>query len=317
MHHAVIKMTADNEEKERFHADPLLPALLAKEQDDFFSLGLVVNWPFNFINNDKTVIHDKMSVWRRHYESFLDAVKQECFSDCCDEKDLYWTPLHSLHITVATLVPATRLSDLPAITNDNVSSADEWKSTVIQQWKEVLWHASLLQSWPGSSDQHSIVTLHLESAQIAPRAAILLWEECSALNNIRKCLRQSVQLLYPHLLPLLRIPNIIHTTFVRYRQESFTRFSPSQCNQILNEKIVKSHSLFGTICESGNLSSTSKSQSVVIDNVKLVNCKIYMQGDDPQDHPVYLTMPVGLQQVNVYNNEVRELPTILDDKTIP
>ncbi|KAG7360850.1 hypothetical protein IV203_035949 [Nitzschia inconspicua] len=296
------------EKEDRFHADPLLPALLNDEQEDYFALGLIVIWPVRSS-------HDGIGhCWHQHYASFVDEVKRECFSFSGGDGNgdgVYFLPLHSLHITVATLFSATHISELPpsttvntdSVSNDKVRQSLEWQATLVEEWKQVVIHASTMDDWP---HQQSI-KLRLESARIAPRAGILLWkvvhdhDETNGMERIRSCLRHSVQLLHPHLQQYMRIPDIIHTTFLRYHHcLPANGYRPSRLHQILRDNIVPTHPLFGN----GHIHQTSTSQyTVTIDIVKLVNCKIYLQGTD-DDHPVYLTMPVGPTTENRFPGHV-------------
>ena len=103
-----------HDESDKFIPDPLLPALFREEEDDYFALGLVVAWP-NISGED--------NVLNEHYNDFISTVKTKCFKqqqqdDENDEDDddidgFFCMPLHSLHITVASLFSACRISELP------------------------------------------------------------------------------------------------------------------------------------------------------------------------------------------------------------
>jgi hypothetical protein len=271
-------------DEDLFLADPLLPALVRREQDDFFALGLLVHWPIVCEN------------FCRQYETFLSAVKTECFQDEMDS--FFFLPLHSLHITVASLFPATHGSDLPKKKSRKSESNmvdGEWQRDFINEWKEVLLQAFFMEDWPKKP-----LVLHLESARITSHAGILLWKDSTGgIEQIRHCIRTAVQWMNPHLEVHLRIPDIIHTTFVRYKDQvslsNLTR--PSQKHSCLVERVVANHSLFGsntTINANENENNDGLSNHVqVADSVKLVNCKIYLQGTQGEkDHPVYLTLPL-------------------------
>jgi hypothetical protein len=211
-------------------------------------------------------------------------------------------PLHSLHITVATLFPATRRSDLVLVQetfdnddydcgpgNKDHSSDSRQMTTMIQQWKDVLHFASEMTEWP---QQNFSMTLRPTSAQIAPRAGILLWNDKHGfMERIRSCLQKSVQSLHPQLQKYLRIPDIIHTTFLRFHRPP-TYSNPLDSHQILQDKIVPHHPLFGS-------NHHMKASTAIIDAVRLVDCKIYLQGDNwMNDHPVYLTLSFGVSKLS-------------------
>jgi hypothetical protein len=280
-------------DEDRFYADPLLPALFRKEEDDYFALGLVINWPVGKAaenNNDGS-----LNVLQQHYDDFLSTVQRTCFQH--DNGDHFFcVPLHSLHITLASLFSAKRISELPSSSS---TTPDDWTSTFVTEWKEVLMKAVSLDDWPRKDEP---IEIRIDSARVAPRAGILLWTESSSssLNGIermRNCLRCAVQSVHPHLQRYLRIPNIIHSTFVRYiNPPSEQNLRPSHVHSILLEQVVSRHPLFGKDIVDHSKSDSSiaptASNTIRIDCAKLVNCKIYLQdfkGD--VDHEVYLTVP--------------------------
>jgi hypothetical protein len=333
-------------------ADLLLPALERGEQDDYFALGLVVNWPVVIHNDDditgSSIDNDHPQRRRRrqrqplaeHYESFCRRVQAECFPHLDDQQSIMFLPLESLHITVATLVSATK----------NVHQVQ--RNKIIQLWTDVLLRASQHDDWPSS--QRSM-KLKIKSAQITKTAGILLWDEDSVTGGIAKirgCIQDSVDG-YCHEGGVasttaqddernskfiftdygFRIPDIIHTTFMRYRTPPPCQIGPSESNTILLRQIVghgdgneddnkksrpSRHPLFeqpkdqnggdegaGATARTTNSTTTS---TVRIDCVKMVDCKIYLQPQqqnqdyhDPQiqdhnhpdHHQVYLTLPIG------------------------
>jgi hypothetical protein len=305
-----------------FHADPLLPALGRGQQDDYFALGLVVNWPPGDGNDNDG---DDVSLLKQQYQSFCDVVKTECFPHHHDQDSVMFLPLDSLHITVATLQSATKISKIE----------QRQQQEIIQQWKELLMCASQHDDWP---TQH--LQLKIVSAHITPTAGILLWEDTTdGITKIRQCLydvlsekRQRQQ--FPNdehnsdveffLNNGFRIPDIVHTTFVRYRTPPPNQIRPSESHSILLQEIVGSHPIFGDSSSSSSSSSSNNGKSTVrIECTKMVNCKIYLQPpkrqvkqqpkddircknnynsntnkklDDEEeevDHPVYLVLPIG------------------------
>lgn len=280
---------------DRFLGDPLLPAFYREEQDTYFSLGLVVNWA-------TTSIPSSQSYNVTNYERFLSAVKTECFRG--RKNDIpFFLPFHALHITVASLFQACKLSQLPLSrqhaepsiedadataggtvttkqhTDNNNSISDsvvvgddgaQRRLALATEWKKVLLRASSSDDWPKRP-----LKLELDSAQIRNRAGIFLWKEhTGGIAKIRRCLEvaakdeeafssRSMSVLRER----LKIPDIIHTTFVRYhnhhhRDEGTEKspdttttggdddddeamlLRPSQAHSILIERVVPNQALF-------------------------------------------------------------------------
>jgi hypothetical protein len=190
------------------------------------------------------------------------------------------------------------------------------------EWKKVLLRASSSDDWPRRP-----LKLQLDSAQIGNRAGILLWKEhTGGIAKMRSCLRAaaneedpSSDLVRDH----LRIPDIIHTTFLRYHQEGEgpetplrcttgdpdpLSWRPSQAHSVLIERVVPSQALFstssdtktgdgaerhrefGTVNNDG--SSGNEVEPVVASVASLVDCKIYLLGRREQDHEIYLSLPL-------------------------
>jgi hypothetical protein len=289
-----------DDQSDKFYPDPLLPELFREEEDDYFALGLVVAWPC-LSSKDK-----EPNVLKEHYDDFVSTVKTTCFQQA---EGFFCMPLHSLHITVASLFSACRISELPvAKTTDTI---EDWMSTFVHQWKEVLIKATSLDEWP---IQEEPIKLQVESAQIASTAGVLLWKEESdgKIGKMRNCLQQAVELVHPQLQQYLRIPNIIHSTFVRYNtniRNNKRLLRPSQIHTKLLEQVVTQHPLFGIMKNKADddddddddnhnydkkspLEVSSNNNIIRIHCAKLVNCKIYLQGmNGEKDHDVYLTVP--------------------------
>ena len=333
----------DDDDDDQFLGDPLIPPLSREEQDDYFALGLVVNWPIPNSGPPSSSSSSSSSTTQQqnnnchynynatNYESFLSAVKAQCF---LGKKDfLFCLPFHSLHVTIASLFAARHSSELPSsnkttATDDGAGASgrshtrEQWRSTFLKEWKDVLLRASSNEDWPRRP-----LELQLDSAQIATRAGILLWKEnTGGIAKIRRCLQIAVKSTHPHLQEHLRIPNIIHTTFVRYLCKDYLSTSttstktstnrdndmtlrPNQSHSILIEHVVPNQALFDSNNDSNNdnpnndnpnndnppigSSSSTKDKMVIADCVNFVNCKIYLQSPRKEkDHEIYLALPL-------------------------
>lgn len=267
-----------SEDEDRFIPDGLLPALFRNEQDEFFALGLVVNWPITNSSGMKAT-----------YESFLSMVQAKCFQS--EGNSFFCMPFHSLHITVASLFAARRIAqdDLLAVP-DEATVTNQWQSSFLGEWKDALVEARSHKDWPRQP-----LEVQIESARIDPSAGILLWQDQSGgIERMRRCLEWTVRSNYPHLLHHLKIPNIIHSTFVRYKSNPppSWQLRPSALNSILVQDVVPNHGLF-VVRAKANATAPSTTITVRIDCVKCVDCKIYLQSPNGEDdHTVYLTLPL-------------------------
>lgn len=148
-------------------------------------------------------------------EKFLPAV-QRCFQES-DWKDLvsddiprvYFYPSGALHVTVATLHAFTRPEE-----------ESPPRELLIKEWTDLVEAASCRVSWPKKPLQ-----LSLDSAQIGKRAGILLWKELTGgIDQMRVCIKAEADAREDHLRKLdidpdtLSIPDIIHSSFVRYHE---------------------------------------------------------------------------------------------------
>jgi len=263
-------MTTVVNDDDRFLSDPLLSAFL--EQDDYFALGLVVNWPADVSAATRTSYNES------NYAQFLSTIETECFGG--KGGFLFKLPFHALHITIASLFPAHQLrkeSNLP----DGLS-----RTRVASFWKKILMRAFQHPDWPKRP-----LELELEKAEIRNRAGIFLWKEhTGGLDCMRRCLEQAATEL-GSVLQHLRIPNIIHTTFLRYHKvpDDSLLLRPSHANYILAERVIPHEALFQ------GANSCSQSNTVVIASVaNLVDCKIYLL--ERQDHEIFLSLPLQQQQ---------------------
>ena len=359
-----------DKEDDVFRADPLLPALERGEQDEYFSLGLVVNWPlqayhapnrrsYDTENDDDDSIgggggggddddddnssfnnNHRHQPLQEHYESFCSRVQAECFSRCQNREDdfddksstILFLPLESLHITVATLMSArkTTKNDFQKQQQQQQHQQDE----IVRRWKELLVRASQHEGWPKTKK----LQLKIRGALITESAGILLWDDLSnGISKIRQCLhsvvkdekkREQKQKQKRHIAAAgaaggatqhdnnnhhdsssskqctndgfmdgFRTPDIIHTTFMRYRTPPPSGQSPSAANSILQRNIVCTvgndrndncnhipHPLFHQQTSlqrnagPGTTEPTSNDvETVEVDCAKMVNCKIYLQ----------------------------------------
>ena len=344
---------------DRFLNDPILQFFNENRQDEFFSLGLVVNWQkpslpqVNAAAAATTTTQEANHNYNAtNYQKFISAVKAECFQG--KEDMLVCLPFHALHITVASCFQATRISEITSrttrpkatgaigeSTNQNLANGSD-KNTDIDKnnsqrrldianfWKSVLLQASASPDWPKRP-----LELELDSARIGNRAGILLWKErTGGLFQMRSCLEDAAaavsnpeESLSFRFSQHLKIPNIVHTTFVRYRNvedcasksqsidENALSWRPSQANDILKQRVMPFQPLFSKQKMDSNLHDsktsyakslsaeketiklieTSLSKTVVTpDVVTLVDCKIYLLCPGKEkDHTVFLSLPLG------------------------
>jgi hypothetical protein len=184
-----------------FEADPLVAPLVNADGSDDATFGLVVNagWP----------AHPDLQ--EQYLFEFRSAV-----SDCFDEVDtegfepaVYLYPASTLHVTVATFHAFT----LPP--SQTVS-----EDVLAEQWKSVFDAATAMPEWPTLPLQ-----LNIDRAQIGKRAGILLWKDTSGgMDAMRQCIQTAAKQLEPQLqaagvsLDTLKIPGIVHSTFLRFYQ---------------------------------------------------------------------------------------------------
>jgi hypothetical protein len=124
------------------------------------------------------------------YTRFRNAV-EACW-DAADNQHVYLYPFESLHVTVATFSKTfTDGQDLEA-------------------FQRIVKQATEMKEWPSKPLQ-----LVIDSAQIGTRAGILLWKDNSGgMNAMRQCLAAVGS--------NLDIPDIIHSTFLRFKEVPMT-----------------------------------------------------------------------------------------------
>ncbi|KAL3781754.1 hypothetical protein HJC23_004853 [Cyclotella cryptica] len=183
----------------QFSADPLVSSLFSKE-DDYFGLVLVTGWPPNFESMNQP------------YQAFLKQVRK-CFAHSDLESrgikppSVYLYPLSSLHITIATLCPVQK---------KRVERGEEYYNDLQNKYVELTKAASLRDEWPKPTRKEPL-DLQVESVQLCQKAGILLWKDVSgSIHAMRKCLKEEA---LHRGLEIYSIPNIIHSTFLRFAQE--------------------------------------------------------------------------------------------------
>jgi hypothetical protein len=184
-----------------FEADPLVAPLVNADGSDDATFGLVVNagWPAHPDLQEQYLFEFRSAV-----SDCFDAVDVQGF-----EPAVYLYPASALHVTVATFHAFTQPPSL-------VVSED----VLAEQWKSVFDAATAMSEWPTMPLQLSI-----DRAQIGKRAGILLWKDTSGgMDVMRQCIRTAAKQLEPQLtaagvsLDTLKIPGIVHSTFLRFYQ---------------------------------------------------------------------------------------------------
>lgn len=178
-----------------FEVDPVITEILASSQEsnDHFGLVLVVGWP------PKKELEEP-------YQELVQAVRS-CFDEEDHGQGAYFYPFSSLHVTVATLHAFTLL------TRDSKERA-----VLEQQWRKVVNAACQRPEWPKQT-----LKLEVDSCQIGSRAGILLWKETTGgLQRMRTCIQNETMKRQAELqeagviVETLRIPGIVHTSFLRF-----------------------------------------------------------------------------------------------------
>jgi len=196
-----------------FEADPLVGHLVKRYNVNnvpSLFVTLVAGWPTD------------MAQFKVPYAQVRQAVEA-----CWDASDLigtsgadgstttpppvYLYPTETLHVTVATF-----------FTTATESYPDEAELAFkIDAWKQVIHKAIQMDEWPTKPLQ-----LRIDSCQIGNRAGIFLWKETTGgMDAMRRCIQAVTLELksqgwfqnFPGVSPdSLRIPGIIHSTFLRF-----------------------------------------------------------------------------------------------------
>lgn len=181
-----------------FIVDPLIEAIY-KEDHDYFNLVLMAPWP-RIEEPDPAP-----------FDTFMTKVR-----GCFDDQDLrgpeprvYLYPNKFLHVTIATYC-----------TNHKRKSDRNYE----QMKKEfcILVHgAAKCSGWPTQK-----LRLEYDSVKLAPKAGILLWREVTGgLDAMRRAIHDEA---LRKAISLHHIPNIVHTTFLRYYRQPTTAFETVQ-----------------------------------------------------------------------------------------
>lgn len=179
-----------------FTADPLVTSLYTKV-DDYYGLVLVAGWP-------------PSQSMAAPYQEFLEQVRT-----CFDKTDLvgktpnvYLYPVECLHVTIATLYHVQK---------KDLSQSEQYYNRLKQKYVDLVNAASERDGWPRDK---SSLQLQLESVQLGQKAGILLWNDFSgSIAAMRNCIKAEAA----HRGMDIKIPNIIHSTFLRFAKE------PSGC----------------------------------------------------------------------------------------
>ena len=261
----------------RFQADPFVDRLLdwkpsattttTSVSENHVEFGLVLNtgWP-------------QMGDWLEEpYHTLVSCCMPQCFDDERDIRDqlVYFYPKECLHVTVATLHAFHHQTKDPT-----------QRKTLLRHWRAVVQQASQHPDWPNnnnnnnnnnnhnnnkdSSSSSSSLRLKYKGAHIGSKAGILLWEETTGrLERMRWILRNQVDLSRAVLQDVgihvgtVQIPNIVHTTFLRFRRVPHTPRSVVQ-ERFRNLVLPRLPQLFGG-------GDSQQQQELVLEDAKLVN----------------------------------------------
>ena len=182
-----------------FLVDPLVKAVYNKE-DDYFNLVVMAPWP-------------KMQAegGPRPFTTFMEGVKQ-----CYDDEDLagsspnvFLYDRKFLHVTIAT-----------CCTNHKRHAGRDY-----EKWKRDFCHvvksAAQRCTWPREK-----LRLEYESTKLTAKAGILLWKETTGgIAAMREAILDEAR---TQMMPLHHIPDIVHTTFLRYHKVPETSFGTVQ-----------------------------------------------------------------------------------------
>ncbi|KAG7368813.1 hypothetical protein IV203_031556 [Nitzschia inconspicua] len=236
-----------------FQADAKVSDIFFCQDGEYFGLVMVAGWP-----PDPSIDSP--------YLKFLDLVR-----GCFDEPDLtaknslsplpavYLYPSKFIHVTIATFAPPEKRGS----TKDITDSHSEFQRTYLSLVQE----ASKLSNWPKDPIQ-----LTVRSTQLGSKAGILLWDDTSgSIAKIRDCIRETAA---RHYLNIWGIPDIIHSTFLRFCQVPQTDGHTVQ-NRFQSKVIPQVHNVF--------------QQPLTTNTVKLViESTPYMHIPDDDRHVVHV-----------------------------
>jgi len=171
-----------------FVPDPFVPDMVTLSTD-YHGIVVVTMWP-----PSATLIDA--------YTNQLLPEVRKCFDDhdlVGTEAPVYLYPPESLHVTVASFTPIVKRTE----------SIDHYKE-LNEMWRHVLQRASQQPDWPTQPLQ-----LKYADAQIGAKAGIVLWKETTGgIAQMRACIQQQATL---DGLQIRSVPNIVHSTFLRFQ----------------------------------------------------------------------------------------------------
>ena len=304
-----------------FEADPKVRDIFVTQDGDYFGLVLVSGWRFD------------QGLMERPYGRLLENI-QQCFdpqdlvategqripssaspssssddhhaNDFCDVQKhrpaVYLYPPEHLHITVATFARPCPRKDSKYFCQNEDFDVEGFQ----QKYKDLIVMASRDDDWP--SEPMKFV---FRNVRIATKAGIILWDDITGgISRIRNCLRKASERTG---IEIEDVPNIIHSTFMRYESTPAAPYHVVQerleSNVIPHIQQLFSHNSQQGKHDTSSSSSSSSSSSTatttttttktddtirfIADNVKLVNeSSPYMHVPDDQDH-VLLSVNVG------------------------
>lgn len=198
----------------KFEVDKWIPLLTQTNvvdknpSNDLFGIVLVANWPprDSFVEPYEKLIHN--------------------IQDCFDPQDhmvdnddgvpaVYIYPPRTLHITIATFTP---------FFTSNLEPCAKKKELYARTCTEIINRCHSRQDWPKDP-----FTVEIETAQIGSKAGILLWNNPDQkVEKIRRIVKEEYDfMLEEDPVALNRqeivIPNIIHSTFLRFGRIPVTK----------------------------------------------------------------------------------------------
>ena len=217
-----------------------------RKKGDEFGPVLVTGWPLCSSSQLGGGFKDEYEEFKRDVKKCFNEVDIERTTDD-DFPNVYLYPYSCLHITIATF----RAFTTTTTNHQKLTTIQQQK--MMEEWKSFLLMASKRPSWPSKG---SSFEFQIESAQIGTKAGILLWNERTGnLHAIRQTLQLELNEYYKKkkkhnhekdqvnpkknilsntgnythlqndddpfqsLLETFKIPNIVHSTFMRFHKE--------------------------------------------------------------------------------------------------
>mmetsp|Transcript_13066 Transcript_13066/g.24546 ORF Transcript_13066/g.24546 Transcript_13066/m.24546 type:complete len:268 (-) Transcript_13066:209-1012(-) len=217
----------------KFEVDKWIPFLTQqtnRENSNLFGIVLVANWPpkDSFIEP-----YEKLML---HIRNCFDP-QDHIVDDTSGVPSVYIYPSNTIHITIATFTP---------FFNTNPEPCAKKKELYAQICTEIINRCQSRQDWPKGP-----FTVEIESAQIGSKAGILLWNNPDQkVERIRRIVQEEYDfMLEENPVALNRqklvVPNIIHSTFLRFGRVPMTRGEEVQ--KRFQDAIRDIHKLFGKI----------------------------------------------------------------------